>query len=284
MRGGDAESAVRHHRAAGRRRDGQPVGAGAQRFGLAEHAARAGDVDRLDAIERDQHDLLGRKRGFFVLAGQGGHSYAADIKSEGAASVRATVGADRFEYRDVGHRRLQPGSAAAARTDRPDAAAREQASVRRGVEAAPRWQAGRRDPRAERPHRDHRLPAAACGAAARRRRRRAGGRTAARRGDAVPGVRGRGRAGLRRLRPRPSGGADYIVVPAMEPDNDAAVTAWLRRQASLGARRHQRVPRRACPRTSRAARRPPLHRALVGSHDARSSATPAPATCRTSAT
>jgi len=30
-------------------------------------------------------------------------------------------------------------------------------------------------------------------------------------------------------------GADYIVVPAMEPDNDAAVTAWLRRQASLGA-------------------------------------------------
>jgi putative intracellular protease/amidase len=31
------------------------------------------------------------------------------------------------------------------------------------------------------------------------------------------------------------GGADYVVVPAMEPDNDAAVTGWLRRQAEKGA-------------------------------------------------
>ena len=30
-------------------------------------------------------------------------------------------------------------------------------------------------------------------------------------------------------------GADYVVVPAMEPDNDAAVTGWLRRQAEKGA-------------------------------------------------
>jgi transcriptional regulator GlxA family with amidase domain len=31
-------------------------------------------------------------------------------------------------------------------------------------------------------------------------------------------------------------GADYIVVPAMEPDDDPAVTAWLHRQAQQGAR------------------------------------------------
>lgn len=31
------------------------------------------------------------------------------------------------------------------------------------------------------------------------------------------------------------GGADYIIVPAMEPDNDPAVTAWLRGQAKQGA-------------------------------------------------
>jgi putative intracellular protease/amidase len=32
------------------------------------------------------------------------------------------------------------------------------------------------------------------------------------------------------------GGADYVVVPAMEPDDDPAVTAWLRYQAGRGAR------------------------------------------------
>ena len=31
-------------------------------------------------------------------------------------------------------------------------------------------------------------------------------------------------------------GADYVIVPAMEPDNDPAVTAWLRQQAASGAR------------------------------------------------
>jgi len=35
-------------------------------------------------------------------------------------------------------------------------------------------------------------------------------------------------------RSHPSG-ADYVIVPAMEPDNDPAITAWLRRQAELGA-------------------------------------------------
>jgi len=39
-------------------------------------------------------------------------------------------------------------------------------------------------------------------------------------------------AGFDRAHPA---GADYIVVPAMEPEDDAAITAWLRRQASLGA-------------------------------------------------
>ena len=62
------------HGAAGRRCDVQAIGAGMQRFGLAEHAGRAGDVDRLDAVERDQHDVAGRNRGFFVLVGLGGHS------------------------------------------------------------------------------------------------------------------------------------------------------------------------------------------------------------------
>lgn len=36
-------------------------------------------------------------------------------------------------------------------------------------------------------------------------------------------------------RQHPSG-ADYVIVPAMEPDNDPAVTAWLRQQAARGAR------------------------------------------------
>lgn len=31
-------------------------------------------------------------------------------------------------------------------------------------------------------------------------------------------------------------GADYVIVPAMEPRNDQGVTAWLRRQAAQGAR------------------------------------------------
>lgn len=31
-------------------------------------------------------------------------------------------------------------------------------------------------------------------------------------------------------------GADYVIVPAMEPDDDAAVTTWLRTQAGRGAR------------------------------------------------
>ena len=40
-------------------------------------------------------------------------------------------------------------------------------------------------------------------------------------------------AGFDRAHPA---GADYVIVPAMQPDDDPAVTAWLRRQAERGAR------------------------------------------------
>ncbi len=40
-------------------------------------------------------------------------------------------------------------------------------------------------------------------------------------------------AGFERAHPD---GADYVVVPAMEPDDDPEVTAWLRRQAAGGSR------------------------------------------------
>jgi putative intracellular protease/amidase len=40
-------------------------------------------------------------------------------------------------------------------------------------------------------------------------------------------------AGFDRMHPE---GADYVIVPAMDEDDDPAVTAWLRRQATLGAR------------------------------------------------
>jgi len=40
-------------------------------------------------------------------------------------------------------------------------------------------------------------------------------------------------AGFDQLHPQ---GADYVIVPAMEPDNDPAVMAWLQGQAQLGAR------------------------------------------------
>jgi putative intracellular protease/amidase len=40
-------------------------------------------------------------------------------------------------------------------------------------------------------------------------------------------------AGFDRMHPE---GADYVIVPALHEDDDPAVTAWLRRQAGLGAR------------------------------------------------
>jgi putative intracellular protease/amidase len=45
-----------------------------------------------------------------------------------------------------------------------------------------------------------------------------------------------GALGFESFAQRHPAGADYVIVPAMEPDDDPAVTAWLRQQAQRGAK------------------------------------------------
>ncbi len=81
--------------------DGQVIAAGTQSFGLAEDAGGTRDVDRLDTIEHDQHDVAGRNRGiekgvFQLVARWGIHS-----SGQGEGRVRRFCDAERIS-REIG--------------------------------------------------------------------------------------------------------------------------------------------------------------------------------------
>ncbi len=70
----NTQARVCEYCAAGRRCDMNAVGAGMQCLGLGKHTGRRGNVDGFGAIERDQHDVFGRNRGFIVIVTRGGHA------------------------------------------------------------------------------------------------------------------------------------------------------------------------------------------------------------------